>query len=265
MSEHTFVLIAYKDSPYLKECAASLSRQTGEGESRVIVATSTPSEFIRQTAAEYGWDYRVNPVCGGGIAADWNFALSCAESKYVTLAHQDDIYLPHYREEVMKTAERFPGAVIIFSDYAELREGRLVKNNKLLFIKRILLLPYLVKNYWKSTFWRRRFLSLGCNICCPAVTFNMEKVRAAGFEFDPAFRVDLDWDAWYRLSGVEGGFAMSGKILMAHRIHAESETTACIAERVREKEDGIIFRRLWPEFLAGMICRIYQSSTGSNS
>ena len=48
---HTFVICAYKESPYLGECISSLLKQTVK--SRILIATSTPNEYITRTAAEY--------------------------------------------------------------------------------------------------------------------------------------------------------------------------------------------------------------------
>lgn len=41
-----------------------------------------------------------------GITQDWNFAYQCADSRYVTIAHQDDVYLPDYWEKVYNHIKR---------------------------------------------------------------------------------------------------------------------------------------------------------------
>ena len=51
MSNHTFVVCAYKESEYLKECIESLLAQTVK--SRIVIATSTPNEHIRSIAGRY--------------------------------------------------------------------------------------------------------------------------------------------------------------------------------------------------------------------
>ena len=48
MQEHTFVIPAYKDSPYLESCIQSLLNQTMKGE--IVLTTSTPSLFIEEFA-----------------------------------------------------------------------------------------------------------------------------------------------------------------------------------------------------------------------
>ncbi len=58
MSNHTFVVCAYKESEYLKECIESLLAQTVK--SRIVIATSTPNEHIRSIACRYRLDVCVN-------------------------------------------------------------------------------------------------------------------------------------------------------------------------------------------------------------
>lgn len=269
---HAFVLVAYGESPYLRECAESLRNQRGGGAASsgenggfaLILATSTPSETLEDTAKEYGMTYRVNPERGGGIAADWNFALECAgDAEYVTLAHQDDLYFPAYREAVLSAAASAPDALLLFTDYAELRNGGFVKWNTLLAIKRLLLAPYFLRRVWRSGFLRRRFLSLGSTICCPAVT--LRRAALPDFRFDRDYKVDLDWDAWVRLTERPGAFVFVRRVLMAHRIHGGSETTNCIADNRRSREDMMMFQRLWPGWIAKIIAGFYRKSESCNS
>ena len=76
-ADHAFVTPAYGDSPFLPDCLRSLARQTVRA--RVLVTTSTPSEFIHRTAEEFGAEVLVNPR-RDGIGADWNFALGAAKA-----------------------------------------------------------------------------------------------------------------------------------------------------------------------------------------
>src|SRR5678816_2877521 len=93
MTLHTFVVLAYQDSPYLTECLESLLLQTEKSE--ILVSTSTPSRHISDTAGKFGVDVLISKN-GSGIAHDWNFGWNCARTNYVTLAHQDDVYAPDY-------------------------------------------------------------------------------------------------------------------------------------------------------------------------
>ena len=97
MKEHTFVICAYKESQYLEACIKSLKKQTLT--SNIIIVTSTPNQFITDMADKYQLPYYVN-TGEGGITQDWNFGYKCAKekfkSKYITIAHQDDIYEKNY-------------------------------------------------------------------------------------------------------------------------------------------------------------------------
>lgn len=55
--------------------------------------------------------------------------------------------------------------------------------------------------------------------------------------FIAEFRSNLDWAAWERFSKLPGAFYYDSKVLMHHRIHQESETSALIKDDTREKEE----------------------------
>ena len=57
---HTFVICAYKESPFLEECIISLKRQTVP--SAIIMITSTPNEYITKLAEKYQIDLFVNDI-----------------------------------------------------------------------------------------------------------------------------------------------------------------------------------------------------------
>ena len=113
MHSHTFAVMVYGDSPYLEECLISLQQQSMP--SAVYITTSTPSAYIDALAKKYELPVLVNKN-SQGIASDWNFSLSQAKTKYVTLAHQDDLYLAGYTESLLKAAECFDDTLICFSE-----------------------------------------------------------------------------------------------------------------------------------------------------
>lgn len=95
-------------------------------------------------------------------------------------------------------------SIIAFSDYSELRKGEKIHDTTMLKIKRIMLLPLRIRAFWKSKFIRRRVLSMGDPICCPAVTFDLKNVKRPIFQ--DGFRSCEDWEAWEKLSGLKGKF-----------------------------------------------------------
>lgn len=260
-NKHSFAVLAYKESKYLEPCIQSLLKQTSPD--CVYISTSTPSAFIGNIANKYGITVHVNPR-GGSIANDWSFALDRAKTRYVTLAHQDDIYFNEYSEKMVAHAENAKDAVIIFCDYAEIITGKHKHQTLLLYVKRVLLLPfYMNAGMVRSTFLKRLMLAFGSPICCPSVTYNKSLIN--GFYFDGNFKMNLDWDAWIRLSKLKGSFIYIPETLMAHRIHAEAQTTVGIKSNQRQKEDLIMFRRLWGNFIAKNISLFYSLSHKINS
>ena len=228
--DHTFAVCAYKESPYLEECINSLIGQSIK--SRIIVCTSTPCDYIKSIADKYSLEYFVNQG-ESGIAQDWNFALSKCSSRYITIAHQDDIYCREYVEEIEKIGYKYDDTLIIFTDYGELRDGIRVDDNKLLSVKRRLLKPLVPVKNQNMVVKKRKVLKYGCSICCPSVTFDRNNV--SGKIFESEFKSDLDWQAWEKLSRKSGRFAYIPKILMYHRIHDESETTKLLNDNLRIK------------------------------
>ena len=174
-TNHTFAICAYKESPYLEECITSLMEQTVKSE--IFIATSTPNKYIDNIAAKYNLKVYVNEG-ESGITQDWNFAYSKVQTDYVTIAHQDDKYAPEYVENLLAYTAKAKKPLLFFTDYAEIRNGKIVTTNKILKVKRIMLFIMRPKAMWGSRFIRRRVLSLGSPICCPSATYYRPNLRS---------------------------------------------------------------------------------------
>ncbi len=259
MIKHTFAICAYKESIYLEECIKSLINQ--KRKSNIILCTSTPNEYINRIAKKYEIPLFVNNG-ESGITQDWNFAYNKANTEYITIAHQDDIYDCNYSDYAVSLLEKEKKPLIFFTDYYEVRNGQVVKKNKLLKIKRLMLLPLKFRPWWKSRFIRRRILSLGSPICCPSVTF--AKNNLMKLVFNNHFRTNEDWEAWEKISKIKGSFVYCSKPLTMHRIHEESETSAAIAENGRSDEDYEMYRKFWPKCIAKILVKFYGTSEKSN-
>jgi len=256
---HTFAICAYKESPYLEDCIRSLKAQTEHSE--IILSTSTPNPYIEGLCEKYGIPLYVNEG-EKGITQDWNSALTRVSTPVVTIAHQDDVYFPDYVKELKALALKSSRPLIFFSDYSELRNGEYVHDNRLLRVKRLMLLPLRFPPFRGSRFVRRRILSMGSPICCPSVAFFRENLPEVIFRNH--FRTNEDWEAWEMISKLKGRFLYCSRPLMAHRIHEGSETTAAIRETGRFGEDLEMFRKFWPESIARILCRVYGTSEKSN-
>ena len=117
---HTFVICAYKESEFLDDTVSRLASQTVQ--SRVLISTSTPNDTITGVAKKYDLEVRVNPV-GGTSARDWNFAYAQAETDFVTLAHQDDVYEPDFAKKTIEALGKSKDPLLAFTDYYEIRHA----------------------------------------------------------------------------------------------------------------------------------------------
>ena len=260
MNSHTFVVCAYKESPYLQDCLASLINQNMD--SIIICTTSTPNDHVTSICNKFGVEVCVNSE-RKGLAADWNFAYNQAKTDYVTIAHQDDIYDPNFLKETMSYIYKSKKPLIAFTDYYEIRNSKKVMSNRLLRIKRILNFPWLFRLTWSSRFIARRIFTFGNPICCPSVTFAKDNIIISPV-FNESYKNSCDWYAWLAIRDLRGDFIYCPQKLMGHRIHANSETTATIASNVRSKEELQILRMLMPKFMAKVIHYFYRRGQKSN-
>src|SRR5664279_4840501 len=105
--DHTFAIPVYRAAPNLGALVGSLRAQTGS-RSQILLATSTPSMQLDSFCKEQALPLHVNPQ-RVDIAADWNFALAAAQTRWVTLAHQDDYFAPSYVARLGSALRGHPG------------------------------------------------------------------------------------------------------------------------------------------------------------
>ena len=258
-SLHAFVICAYGESPFLDNCVKSLLRQSVRSE--IVIATSTPNELICEMARKYQLRLCINNG-EKGLAGDWNFALAQSDAQLITLAHQDDIYMPQYTESILSAFKISKRPIILFTDYYELRSEETVTINTLLKVKRALLYPLRCRRLWKSRFVRRRILSLGSPICCPSVTLVRSEITQPLFKNN--MRSNIDWQAWEELSKQKGSFVYVPRALMKHRIHEGSTTSELLAQSARRQEDLFMYCKFWPKPIAEIIEFFYCRNEKSN-
>lgn len=255
MDKHCFVIPAYKESTYLEECVQQLLKQTIK--SSIIITTSTPNSFIENIAKKYKLNYFINQNEMGGMASDWNFALSNADSELVTIAHQDDIYHASYVEHIISKFDSLKeeNVLMAFTQYKDLVNGIERKSSLNAVVKEILLFPFLFKKNIKSIFLKKALLAFGDPIGCPTVTLNMKLLN--DFSFSENYSCILDWVAWYNLAGRKGSFVYINKPLMQHRIHFDSETTHQIKIGKRKEEEEAFFSLIWGKYFSKFFISIY--------
>lgn len=252
--EHTYVIPAYKESPYLEECIKSLLKQTQK--SNVLVATATPSPYLEEITKKYGLGYFINRKAPG-IASDWNFALSKATTKLVTIAHQDDIYDQDYGRLVV---DKFNGnlaknPLMVFTNYDDLLNNKIRKGSLNSVVKSMLLFPFHIKSVLSNRFLKKSTLVFGDPICCPSVTLNMGAL--SNFEFSKEYDCALDWLAWLELADRKGAFIYIDRKLVQHRVHEDSETSFQLSTGKRRLEELSIFKKIWGKQIARFFSWIY--------
>lgn len=259
-NDHSFVVCAYGESPYLEDCVKTLVTQTVN--TKIVISTATPNQHIYTIAKKYGLEVIANSE-QLGIVHDFNFAYSTVpDSKLVTLAHQDDVYNERYVSCMLEMINDSRDPLIYFSDYSELRDGEFVEKNALLRIKRIMLAPLRFRRLRKSTIAKKASQAFGDSICDPAVTYVRDKMPNP--LFDVRFKCDEDWALWATLASYSGEFVYDKRILMSHRIHRGSATSALILDNTRTREDLDVLEMFWPRPVAKAINKIYRKSENSN-
>jgi glycosyltransferase involved in cell wall biosynthesis len=259
--EHSFVIPVYGAAPHLTALIESLQAQTGL-RSQILLSSSTPSAELAAIAKRFGLPLHINSQ-RTDIAADWNFALAKAETQFVTLAHQDDNFAPGYVVQMGSALRRHPAAFLAFCDYSEHTPlGARPANINLKIKGALRRRAFGARECITETRDKMRLLSLGNPICCPSVLFNRTSID--DFRFPCGFKTNLDWMAWLELARRPGGFVYVRECLVSKGVHADSETTATIANRAREHEDRAIFDTLWPRPIAAMLATLYKFGYRAN-
>lgn len=260
-NQHTFAIMAYKDAPYIEGTIRSILNQSSK--SRFYIATSTLTSGVERVADEFSIPIHIN-ANRTGIVGDWEFALSCAKTPFVTLVDQDDIYHPDYASSVVECMTKYNDVLITFTNYTEIDGyGKDRKQNRTMNVKKILLFPLYIFGSLRSKSAKKMILIFGNPICSPSVTYNLTKMNHRGI-FDKRYTMSLDWDAWLRMCSIEGRFVYSRRKLLKHRIHSHTQTSGGISMGLRGKEDREIFLRIWPDWFANILMKIYSKSYETN-
>lgn len=255
MKTHTFAICAYHDSPYLEACIRSLKGQSVPSD--IILCTSTPSGYIDSLAEKYGIPVYVREG-KSDIGDDWNFAYHTADAELVTIAHQDDLYQRDYGKLLLEAYERYPDMTLFTGGYTVVKDEKLVKFEKVEFVKRFLRIPLRFKSLCGLPAIKRSVLRFGNSICCPACTYNK---RLLGEPlFDSPYRFALDWDTLWKLAGRKGRFICVERPVMYYRVHEEATTKGCIEDNTRAREETEMFAKMWPKPVVRFLMHFYKKA-----
>lgn len=259
--DHTFVICAYGENPYLRNAVESIMNQEVLGD--VFISTATPNEYITSIASEYNLDIKIN-TDAKTAAKNWNNGYNAAKTEFVTIVHQDDIYQPDYLKKLLETANKYSlqDIVILFTDYCELRGESVIKTYRMLKIKRAMNKPFKYAFFNSIKAVKKGILAFGNPICCPSVTVNK---RLAG---DSVFSEDIicsfDYLTWVNLASKPGRFVYIPEQLLIRRIHKDSGISEFNESGLRRSDDQMIFNLLWPKPIGNIVAKIYSLAEKEN-
>lgn len=284
--KHVFAISAYGESPFLEDCIASLENQTSPGE--IILCTSTPSAYLEKTAAAHSLPYFVRDGASS-LKDDWNFcARKAAEegAELLTIAHQDDVYLPDYAKNVQKayiessrpkkdkTGDAPARKVSLIFTAAENIDGM---GNKIApkaeKVKRLLRWP-LTTDLKHTKAGRRLSLAFGNSIPCPACTYVLGAVTwGNGAEtgaaentqntefFSSDCRFVIDWKKLAELADTDGSFEYVKEPGIRIRLHEGQETARTMRDDTRKREELEMFEQFHTKSVAKLLMKFYGKSS----
>ncbi len=248
MTRVTAVIPVWGDGRFLPELLASLHAQREP--ITILAVSSNCTDNARATLAEAGVPLTEHP--GGSIGADWNAGVSAADTECFFIAHQDDTYAPDYAATLADLLTA--GTTLAWCSYNVTGDGATAQSDRLPVAKRAMNELFAGGRTRLRTTRAKQWLNaFGPVIACPTVMFRTAAL--ADFDFSTTHRVNLDWDAWWRLAEQSGSFARSRDQLVTIRLHAESESTAGKAAGVRKNEDLELLNRYWPAPVARIVQR----------
>lgn len=228
MRKHTFVILAYQESDDLEECIKSVLKQSVK--SNILIATSTPCDYIMEMASLYSLGVMVNES-ESNKGNDYNFALNTINSPLITIAHQDDLYDRNYTKEILKVYEKQKDATIIFTDNYQIKEDKKIIKNKALRRSHYYLYPLKYRFFQNKKFFKLRSIRKEKFICTSGITFVMDNISIPLFPTNLYY--DNDWKALLELAKENTRFVFIDKKLVGYRLENKRNTI----DKIEEDED----------------------------
>jgi hypothetical protein len=237
VKKHSFVILAYHESDDLEDCIKSILKQTVK--SNVLIATSTPNDFILELASKYSLGVTINES-ESNKGNDYNFALNRVDSELVTIAHQDDLYDRNYTKEILKQYEKNMDATIIFTDNYEINNDKKIKKNKRLRKQRHYLIPLKYAIFNKKKYFKLRALRKNKFICTSSITFVKKNISKEVFPTNLIY--DNDWQGLIDLAKNKTKFVYLDKKLVGYRM----DNISFDPEKIEEDKD--ILKSMYPKW-----------------
>ena len=235
--KHTFVILAYNISDDLEECIKSVINQSVK--SNIVIATSTPNDYIFDLASEYSLGVMVNKA-KSNKGRDYNFAIKSFDTPLVTIAHQDDLYDRNYTKKIKKCYKKNKDATIIFTDNYEIHGDKKIKKSRKLFWIRYHLFPLNISFFQNKKFFKLRSLKRDKFICTSSITF--VKKNIADDIFPTNLKYDNDWQGLIDLAKKDTKFVYLKEKLVGYRVEEKADN------KIKNKEDELILRNMYPKW-----------------
>lgn len=250
-SNHTFVILGYRNFDYFDECINSLTNQTLQ--SKIVMTSSRVNDELIKLAEKHKI-----PLIGNNetldFAGDLNAAYSAADTEYMTFVHHDDWLASDYLETMMNAVKEYPDASMVFSNYMEFRDNAFIKSNLNMLVKNLILaFFYNIKGNIKSRFWKRLSLSFGNPILPATILFS--KKLCGDVKFESIYKVSPEWDVQVKIAKKPGRFVFINKPLYYYRLLPGLVSEADLKQRAFE--DRLMFEQLWPKPIANAFCKFY--------
>ena len=256
MFNHMWVITAHGNSPFLEECICSIKKQRLS--TPVAISTATENEHILSLGKKYSIPVYVK-AGKDELRENWNYAYNLANTEWVTLAHQDDIYEDTYTEELYHYTQSEKNALIFFCEYEPFGGASLgARRNR--DIQCIIKWPLRIKSFSSISLFKKLTVSLGNAICCPSVSYNKEMLGKDIFLYgdDDKIKNNVDWELFIILTKKIGKFLYSPKRLCRYRIHDGQTTDEYMRSSVREIEDRYCFGQMWPKIVVDILMHFYK-------
>ncbi|WP_027432234.1 glycosyltransferase [Lachnospira multipara] len=252
----TLVVCTYKECKYLEESIKSIVNQTIKP--KILISTSTPNDYVGAIADKYGIEIRINP--DGGQIKDYNFAMKQADTKFIMLAHQDEILKDSFVEKSLDALNYTKDPIISFTDYIEMHNDIVdEKQSSMVRIKKMMLWPVKFKWFAGTRLGKRLTICFGDPITHPSVICKVDKMPEEVFR--EKYKASMDWDLWERLSKEKGSFVYVDEILLQHRMNDDNQTAVLLrTTNDRYNNEYDIYRRFWIKPIAKILMHFYSKA-----
>ena len=261
MSDHNKPLVSiciptYNGEKFIAEALHSVLNQDYDN-LEIILSDDRSSDntvqFAKAILSKSGLKHHIDSHEPSGIGANWNNTIKLASGAYIKFLFQDDVLKPNCISEMVKAAENFPDAGLIYS-----RRDYLIEDPESVSEEFI--------SYYGElhTHWQDLKIESGClagreylkdsaflnspknKIGEPTnVLIKTDVFKKVGY-FNESMKQALDSDFWYRLMPFYN-VVFIDKILVKFRLHEDQ--TSAINKQNREQDQELIYKEYYKHLL----------------